>query len=1158
MQDRNFTQTPNTTIRQRDERYSYGQPNLVSERVLMPDGNTAQSQPDLTAKKERPVLVERTVNKPIELITERAQVYETVVEYPVDIFVEVPKEQLVKRDIIIEKVLEKPIRKIKEVEVETVYEIPTEIVIEKPVVHERVVENKIKNPVYQQVEKVVVNKIPVQVVVNKEVKRTLVQPIETEVVQKPVYVSKPVYKTREVEVPVEVPYDRFVDVPVDVVEEQVVYKNVTKEIPVEKFVDRVVDVPVDKIVDVEVVKHVDAPYEVLVTRDGQRLDTRTIPGYRYGDYQKTRSHSQPKDQPIARPSQPATAGGYGTTTPTVPSTLNYGNTGQTVIPSSQYQPSSNVYRPSASSGQYGTTPGQYQPSGQTQYQPIRQSGHTGITTIPSTQTNYQPGASQQGTTYLPSGQTGTTYIPSSGQTGTTTYIPGSGQTGTTIIPTQGTSSYRPGTATTTVPQQGGSTVTYRPAGETTGISYPQGGSTGTTTYQQGSGTVIYPSAGTTQPGLGTTIGQQTTTVYPTTRPFVDPTRVTKDLGVRDTQDTGRFTSSPTRPDGSTGVLGGLGTRETYPPAPYDYNLPPGGSVSRNLFPSGISQLQGSQGLTIRDIGGQHQPSDFTRYQPSLGVINEEPRGLSTVGSSTNQGGYIDGDNFGYYTPSQGGVQGSRGGSYTGPQYYTNDRPGGVNPSESSRTYQPQPTVLRPSATGTLTNQPQGATIIRSGSQTLLTPTAGNYQGTTQLPAVTTTTTDGRQAIRSGDYNNPSSTPSIYQPNNTPRQEPSTPGYNILPSTQQPYQPPPTSTLTRPGAAIGTIGGTTGTSGTNILPGNTGVGISSSQTQYNQPASTHIPSSIPVQRPSQPAGAPSGQHPDIQEGDKVVYYYVDKIVPKYVEDIIEKYVDVPVVKEVQVPIEVFVEKVINNERKIYNEVEVNRIVEGPTVERKVEKEIIVEKVIEKPIYVDKKVIKEKEIVVEKLVEVPTEKFVENVFEKIVEVDVNLTITKQKPVFCERDLELTTKRRRRTSHANENLRASLHHSVERMNQVTKENADLKVKLGILKERAESLTARDSPQRRESVSINRKDDYERLKGQYQSLKERISSLKSQDERARARHSVEAGISGIPTQESTRREMGGRISAGDLPYREYRTIQGSRVVSDSDPSDLGGQARY
>lgn len=303
----------------------------------------------------------------------------------------------------------------------------------------------------------------------------------------------------------------------------------------------------------------------------------------------------------------------------------------------------------------------------------------------------------------------------------------------------------------------------------------------------------------------------------------------------------------------------------------------------------------------------------------------------------------------------------------------------------------------------------------------------------------------------------------------------------------------------------------------------------------------------------------GQMPaDAQPTDRVVHYYVDKVIPKYVEDIIEKYIDVPVYKEVQVPFDVLREKIINNDKVVETEVEVTRMVEGPTVERVVDREIEIIKEIERPIYVDKKVIKEKEIVVEKVVEVPVEKFIETPIERFVDVEFDVTIQKNTPVFVDKEVELTTTRRRRTSHVNENLRHSLHQSVERMNQVSKENADLKAKISILKERANSASV--GREGRHSMTEKKRENYERLKNQMRELKDRLNSLVNTQERTKARNSVDAQIayqSGGRLPRYTSSQYMNPVSGNQTERVDYRTPETRYLSSPLTPASADDQFR-
>lgn len=1221
--------------RQREDKFVRGEPRLVSEKRYLSNGQEAPIMADVTARQEQPVMGVREVDKTIEVNIERAKIVEVVVEYPVDVIVEVPKEQYISHDIIIEKIVEVPVQKIREVEVETVFEHPVEMIIENPVYYERVVENQIKTQVMQEKEVVVVNKIPKYVTVDKEIARRLIQPVETVVVQKPVYKKVPVYQNREVEVPIYTTVDRVVEVPVDVPVDEYVVRHVDKRIPVDKVVERVVHREVDKIVEVPVDRIVEVPYEVLVTRDGRKFDTREL-GHGSSRARSTtisRSHSQnilPRasgthqaanvpqtrvqdgGQPgtILRPSSSTTQIHQRQTLPQSSSTQNLQGTNltrnnystgnllpSTVAPAPQPltitdqrpaiqgsqsqtqgqqgqtvrytgQPlataGTNLYQTGAGIGQlaghtqgtaqYNTAPAQFTAQnygsnstvnqGTTYYSGTNQ-GVQGSTTLDQPRQQvpaHTPGTTiaQQGQTIHSSGSgvariggytgqssTYQTYQPSTniqggGQTTSGTYQPGQTTGGQVYQPgqTSGGQIAQPGATTQySQPQQGSHYLTssagtdgspekrdsqhhhtYQPTSRnlvpgsgnlvpTTYSSQPGGqrsgefGQTQGQTYQQHPGTTTYTSSqnqGTQGTVYTQTAGQpQYQTSTHTYQPLVDHGRSSKEQGsYRETNDTGRVTQSPTRFDTHQPTV----QYQAREPAQYqttgthDYSLLE--NLNRNLFheptphqsqyQGAVTPQQGSaQGtpyLTPR--GGQLQIRDlssgqgrFQNYYPQMATIAEEN---SVKGSSVVKHHEI---------PSPFDGEMNRGGTPS-PQYASRD--GSVN-------YQLQPEV-DPNRNMNQ-SQTEGQRIIGSGGNQVQYTSGGTtrYQPATQV-------------------------------NPVPAQQ--TPAY-------LPYQPLPgtvligqnqTSTVSGGQSYQYQQGGTQRSTDRQTAPVQPerrepqGTETNYTTRQAGQSEGTQIQTNIGGPRigTREVIGEQRGQLPEgVLPTDRIVHYYVDKVVPKYVEEIIEKYIDVPVVREVEVPFDVIVEKVINNDKIIETQVEVTRIVEGPSIEKIVDREIEVITEIEKPIYVDKKVIKEKEVVVEKIVEVPEEKFVEIQVEKIIEFDVEVNIQNNRPVFVDKEVELTTKRRRRTSHVNENLRHSLHQSVERMNQVSKENADLKSKINILRERSNSNNS--ARQGRHSFSEKKREHYEDLKQQMNSLKDRISSFKNNQERTRARNSVD-----------------------------------------------------
>lgn len=1280
MQGDQYQTTTTQHRRQREDKYVRGEPQLVSEKRLTTNGQQAPIQADVTARTENPVMGYRQIGKNFEVVVERAKIVEVSVEYPVEILVEVPKEQYITRDIVIEKIVEVPVQRIREVEVETVYEHQVEMIVENPVYYERVVENKIKTQVMQEKEVFVVNKIPRYVTVDKDIARKMIQPVETVVIQKPVYKKVPVYQNREVEVPIYTHVDRVVDVAVDIEVDEYVVKHVDKHIPRDRVVDKLVHKDVDKIVEVPIDRIVEVRYEVLVTRDGRKLDTRELRGgsSRPGSTTVSRSQSHnilpraPGTQQLTYAPQtglPAIGqqGSISTTSHSVPQINNAGTLphssydanlqGSTLL-RSKYSTGNLLLSPQAPAPAASTLPSQGQTSySSQQYTSVQQGGtirYSGQnlpasgagrpqTVQPAIQyqsgtTIAQPPAySQPATQY----QTAPATVRSEnystlhgGNNGTTYYSGTQGVQGRTAIdqPSQPPQTYTTGTrladqgqainstgagvtnltGSRTQPQQqttinnpqqisqttysgtqviGGSShanqsisgqnrqpgnlTQYNQTGKNTqyignsvGLNNPPvGDSQQQHTYQSTSRNLL-PTSGNVVPSTYNTYSQQpaqsgsnqiqgstyNTTASGTTytqgqtqgnqgtiytqpagqpqyqttthtyQPVADTTRPSKDLGgsYRETNDTGRPTQSPSRYDTHQPQVQ-YQPREPaqyHTTGPHEYSLLE--NLNRNLFHEPTpqqSQYQGAGGsqsssaqvtpyLTPRGVGINIReiPSSqgrFQNYHPNMSTIDEEN---SHKGSSVVKHHEIpspfDGEANRGSTPSQ--QYASRDGSVNYQLYPEADNNRNlVAPQVENRT------VITPGAQQTQYTT-GGANRIEQGSHTTTNYTQQPTTHYTYQPQTTPSTNIQNQTtIISG-----SNAGQIQQTN-------SQQGATRYTDQSHPERPSPQT-------------GTTNYS-TN-QPGN----VTGTQIQTNI-GDVKIGKREVIGETTGPV--PEGTLPT----DRIVHYYVDKVVPKYVEEIIEKYIDVPVIKEVEVPFEVIVEKIINNDKVIETEVEVTRIVEGPAIEKIVDREIEIIREIEKPIYVDKKVIKEKEVVVEKIVEVPEEKFIEIQVEKYVDFEVEISIQRNKPVFVDKEVELTTTRRRRTSHVNENLRHSLHQSVERINQVSKENADLKSKINILRERSNSASS--TRQGRHSISENKREHYENLKGQLNSIKQRINSFKNNQERTRARNSIDEHTGYSSAGPVARITSSQRIMDTDLERREsaQRISQTGAEVQDT-----------
>ena len=186
--------------------------------VLPPEARVYRRHDMRVAEDPVPAVVEKIVEKRVEVPVEKIVVKEVpvekIVEKIVEKRVEVPVEKIVVKEVPVEKVVEKVVEKR--------VEVPSEKLVEK------VVEKRVEVPVEKIVEKVVVKEVPVEKIVEKIV---------------------------------EVPVEKIVvkEVPVEKIVEKIVEKRV--EVPVEKIVERIVEVerPVEAtVVEAEVVEPSDA------------------------------------------------------------------------------------------------------------------------------------------------------------------------------------------------------------------------------------------------------------------------------------------------------------------------------------------------------------------------------------------------------------------------------------------------------------------------------------------------------------------------------------------------------------------------------------------------------------------------------------------------------------------------------------------------------------------------------------------------------------------------------------------------------------------------------------------------------------------------------------------------------------------------------------
>ena len=1274
------------SYREGPERTEYGQPVVVSERVVSRTGEDIRDGYEVKVREEKPVLI--TTEKkgsPIEIVIERPVYHEKIIEFPVEFVTEVPKQNIVYQDVIIEKIIEKPVNKIKEVKVDKVIEHPVEILIEKQVITETFKENEHRSRTFNEVEHIRVVKIPRTVLVDIEVLRKVIQPIETQFKQVPIYKKKQVFQNREVEVQVPIYKDKIVEVPFDVEVEQIVEKKVPRTVSVDKFVDKKVEKPFDRVMEVSVDKVVDVPYEVLVTEDGQRLET----GRKLGPDEvkrieqdnltrRNQRYSLPARQPDAnnyfsnqtQPSNPQpnpsftnqnrpAASGVNTSLIMNRLSLQGSETGGSIpqannindqtqpqnqlvslpsiypgsqtnenfhqqIPTNHYtsdqnQISHQIYSGSIANRRpiydseiinhqetrlHQTQQGSQVPFANprsNEYHPYDRTGPT----LNQGGNNYQPDRPQNqinikntssGETNLPSGIQQARNQESINNFNTSTQPANEGgHTNSSLVWNQMQFTQYPSNMS---PQQSLVQPDLRKpiplnqfsnAGQTSGLSLsrtlpsgtllPPGWQTNTTQFENPAlplppGFTQIPSYSGQAYGMShqypqgnSSPHQMQTTSY--------PQQSYQPAGASPANPT-QWYSNPSSHLQANWPPSQQQTPSALPSQQPDRSEQPMPKIPINGFrlldsnpPSNNMQPQNSKPFQERTEGANFNNRDSI-------ILSREPIQPTQTNFGAGQRNPVNPVTIPSYVPvslSSGGVyqpatttwpQG--GGRYQDGRATieqasiegTNDTGRGtMSPYRSG--YQSKNYGQRDTAPGTLPDEQRESaeTVNRNlfnqenrwSQQNFSDLPRGNTQPaqqgrtdsnkTSTYHAVLPSERDrSRDASISGPMLNRLNLAS--QLNTIPEESRGhssftqtqlsrEPGRSNLQSTVPTYTPSAhydygTNDIIQTIAAPRTVPGISSVTGNTSI---TGYQPPASQQQYITPRTqindsnpsvdirsiskpkraSHQPpaSTLNTQLPSTQSGQLDSSKPmkrtvisenilmpeGVTEDDSIVYYYVDKMVPKEVEDIVVKYIDVPTVRVVDVPVDVIKEKIINNDKVTEKKVEVIRYVEGPAIEKREDVEIEIIKVIEKPIYVDKRVVKEKEIVVEKHIEVPTEKFIETIIEKYVDVDVDVSVIKKIPKFKETDLQLTTTRRRRTSHVNENLRKSLHSSVERVNQVQRENADLKSKLNLMREKASS--GKNDKQENTVLTANNKDQYDQLKHQFQELKNKLTRLSS-----------------------------------------------------------------
>lgn len=261
---------------------------------------------------DEPVIQERVIEKPVEVIKEKRVRVERVVDVPYDVYVERPVEKIIEKEIDIERVVEVPFERTVEIPVERIVDVPVERIVHKPVEierrvevpFERVVERRVEQPfenvvyhdnyldcdvenldmypdahllptevVFHEQERLVERPVYIdniiQKVVDVPIERIIEVPVE-KIVEKPVeyVIEKPVYIDNIIEQEVEVPVEEIVEMPVEYIRERPIYIDniIERPVPVQVIREETVEVPVEHIVEkpIYVDNIIERPVEVLI------------------------------------------------------------------------------------------------------------------------------------------------------------------------------------------------------------------------------------------------------------------------------------------------------------------------------------------------------------------------------------------------------------------------------------------------------------------------------------------------------------------------------------------------------------------------------------------------------------------------------------------------------------------------------------------------------------------------------------------------------------------------------------------------------------------------------------------------------------------------------------------------------------------------------
>ena len=232
----------------------------VVRQSVIPQTRTTVNE--VCLEEEEAVIVERYVDKPIEIVVQRKVPRERIVDVPYDVIVERPIEKNIYKEVITEKIMEKPREKIIEIPIEVVYEIPVEKIVERHIEFQTIVEVPFERIVERKIEEIFetvkfndrFQEIDSRSLSNYPDFERLPTEVRTRITDK--HIDRPIYIENIIERIVEVPVERYI--------EKVIEKVI--EVPLERIIERpvYVDNIIEKIIDVPVKRTVEKPVEQII------------------------------------------------------------------------------------------------------------------------------------------------------------------------------------------------------------------------------------------------------------------------------------------------------------------------------------------------------------------------------------------------------------------------------------------------------------------------------------------------------------------------------------------------------------------------------------------------------------------------------------------------------------------------------------------------------------------------------------------------------------------------------------------------------------------------------------------------------------------------------------------------------------------------------